>query len=85
MAVASYDLIMAASLVCGGAIKVKTLRMHIEKTAFTKKAAAKVTARTRVAQPTVIEALADAKALNRVRSKTRLLSLSADRLLARLA
>jgi hypothetical protein len=76
---------MAASLVCGGAIKVKTLRMRIEKTTTRKKAAAKATVRTRVVQPTLIEAIDDVEALNRVRSKTRLLSLSADRLLARLA
>ena len=63
----------------------KTLRMRIEKTTIRKKAAAKATVRTRVAQPTLIEAIDDVQALNKVRLKTRLLSLSADRLLARLA
>lgn len=62
----------------------KTLRMRVGK-AVAKKAAPKAPAKKIAARLSATKATDDAEALDRLRLKTRRLSRSADRLLARLA
>lgn len=75
---------LIASPFLKGIVKVKTLRMRVGK-AVAKKAAPKAPAKKGAARLGATKATADAEALDRLRLKTRRLSLSADRLLARLA
>lgn len=75
---------LMASPFLKGIVKVKTLRMRVGK-AVAKKAAPKAPAKKVATRPGATKATADAEALDRLRLKTRRLSLSADRLLARLA